>query len=41
MNFFEIREKTRLLAIKSLMISFKGVGFPKDVILHAEFFSVR
>ena len=40
-KFSEIRENTRFLAIKKTMISFKGVHFPKNVILYAVFFYVR
>ena len=40
-KFFEIRDNARFLAMKNPMISFKGVNFPKEVILHAVFFYVR
>jgi putative transposase len=40
-KFFVIRDNAHLLAIKKPMISFKGVHFPKDVILYAVFFYVR
>ena len=40
-KFFVIRDNAHLLKIEKTMISFKGVHFPKDVILYAVFFYVR
>ena len=40
-KFFEIRDNAWFLAIENPMISFKGVHFPKEVILYAIFFYVR
>ena len=40
-KFSEIRDNMWFLAIKKPMISFKGVHFPKNVILYAVFFYVR